>query len=108
MKSSLASIRTVPRAVGEEGAALVHSSQLVLQHRELVDLPELLEHRSQVVVLEVARDLSDKELHCVVVLLSTFDLRLLDGQGEGKARGRHGHPRYLSRHEGQAGGSEVH
>ena len=92
MKSSLASVSTVPRTIRQEGATLVHPRQLVLQHGELVDLSKLLEHRPQVVVLQVAWDLPDEELHSVIVLLPSFYVVLLDGQRQGKARRRHGHP----------------
>lgn len=83
MKSSLARVSTVPRAVCQEGATLVHPRELVLQHSEFVDLSKLLEHRPQVVVLQVAGDLPDEELHCVIVLLPSFYVVLLDGQRKG-------------------------
>ena len=83
MKSSLARISTVPRAVGQEGAALVHPCELVLQHSEFVDLTELFEHRPEVVVLQVAWDLPNEELHCVIVLVPSFYVVLLDGQRKG-------------------------
>lgn len=40
----------------------MHAGELVLEHGELVDLAELLEHGAQVVLLEVARDLADEQL----------------------------------------------
>ena len=83
MESSLACVSTVPRAVGQEGAALVHPCQLVLQHSELIDLSKLLKHRPQVVIFQVTWDLPDKELHGVIVLLASFYVMLLDGQREG-------------------------
>ena len=83
MKGSLASVSTVPRAICKEGATLVHPRQFVLQNGELVDLSKLLEHRPQVVVLQVAWDLPDEELHSVVILLPSFDIMLLDGQRQG-------------------------
>ena len=54
---------------GEPGLlTFVNSSEPVLEHGELVDLAELLEHRPQVLVVETARDLADKQLHRVRVL----------------------------------------
>jgi hypothetical protein len=35
------------------------------------------------VVLQVAWDLPDEELHCVIVLLASFYVVLLDGQRKG-------------------------
>ena len=83
MKGSLASVSTVPRAIRQEGATLVHPCQLVLQNGELVDLSKLLKHRPQVVVLQVAWDLPDEELHSVIVLLPSFDIMLLNRQRQG-------------------------
>ena len=70
VKGGLTSVRALPGAVGQEGAALVHSGQFVLEHSELVDLAELLEHRPEVVILEVAGNLADKQLDRVLVLLA--------------------------------------
>ena len=70
VEGGLTRVRALSGAVGQEGAALVHPGQLVLQHRELVDLTELLEHRPQVVILEVAGNLADKQLDGVLVLLA--------------------------------------
>ena len=83
MKSSLAGVSTVPCAIRQEGATLVHPRQLVLQHSEFVDLSKLLEHRPQVVVLQVAWDLPNEELNCIIVLLPSLYVVLLDGQRKG-------------------------
>ena len=69
VQRGLAAVRALPRAVGQEGAALVHPRQLVLEHGELVNLPELFKHWSQVVVLEVAGDLAHEQLDGVLALL---------------------------------------
>ena len=46
----------------------VHAREAVLEHRELVDLAELLEQRPQVLLVQVPRDLSDEQLDGIVVL----------------------------------------
>ena len=74
MQRCLALVSTLPGAVGEEGAALVHPSQLVLQHRELVDLTKLFKHGSEVVILQVARNLTNKQFDCIITLLSIIVL----------------------------------
>ena len=51
-----------------ERRTFVDAGEAVLEHGELVDLAELLEHRPQVLVVETARDLADKQLHRVRVL----------------------------------------
>ena len=54
---------------GEPGLlTFVNSGEPVLEHGELVDLTEFLEHRTQVTVVERARDLTDEQLHRVSVL----------------------------------------
>lgn len=46
----------------------MHARVLVLDHRQLVDLPELLEDRLQVLLLQIARDLPDEEFDRVRLL----------------------------------------
>ena len=46
----------------------MHAGEAILQHRQLVDLPELLEDGPKVLLLQVARDLTHEQLHGVVVL----------------------------------------
>jgi len=70
VKGGLATVGALPGAVGQEGTTLVHSSKLVLKHRELVDLAKLLEHGSEVVILQVAGDLAHEQLDGVLVLLA--------------------------------------
>ncbi len=45
----------------------MHPGEPVLEHRELVDLSELLEQRLEVFLLQVSRDLTDEELDGVVI-----------------------------------------
>lgn len=46
----------------------VHAREAVLQHSELVDLAELLEEGPEVLLVQVAGDLADKEFDGIVVL----------------------------------------
>ena len=48
---------------------LVYAGDAVFEHHQLVDLSELLEHRTQVVLVEVARYLADEQLDGVRVLV---------------------------------------
>lgn len=46
----------------------VHAREAVLQHSELVDLAELLEEGPEVLLVQVAGDLTDEEFDGIVVL----------------------------------------
>lgn len=46
----------------------VHAREAVLQHSQLVDLAELLEEGPQVLLVQVARNLTDEEFDGIVVL----------------------------------------
>ena len=70
VEGGLARVRALPGAVGQEGAALVHPGQLVLEDCELVDLAKLLKHGSEVVILQVAGNLAHKQLDSVLILLA--------------------------------------
>ena len=59
---------------------LVYAGDAVFEHHQLVDRSELLEHRTQVVLVEVARDLADEQLDGVRVLVG--------GRGGGGGRRR--------------------
>lgn len=45
----------------------VHAREAVLEHRELVDLAKLLEEGPQVLLVQVAGDLTDEEFDGIVV-----------------------------------------
>lgn len=70
----------------------VHASIAVLEDRQFVDLPKLLEERFEVLLLEIARDLSYKELdgilvfHGAVVGVDGDGLGAVHGLGEGDVR----------------------
>jgi len=70
MEGGLGVVGTLPAAIGQEGAALVHPGQLVLQNGELVYLPELFEHWAQVVVLKISWDLTNEQFDCIVVFFN--------------------------------------
>ena len=55
---------------GNLGASptFVHAREAVLQHSELVDLAELLEEGPEVLLVQVAGDLTDEEFDGIVVL----------------------------------------
>lgn len=46
----------------------VHAREAVFEHGELVDLAKLLEEGPQVLLVQVARDLTDEEFDGIVVL----------------------------------------
>lgn len=56
--------------LGEKRASptFVHAREAVLQHCELVDLAELLEEGPEVLLVQVAGDLTDEEFDGIVVL----------------------------------------
>ena len=70
VESGLGVVGALPAAVGQEGTALVHPCQLVLQDGELVDLSKLFEHWAQIVVFQVSWDLTNKQLDCIVVFFN--------------------------------------
>jgi len=88
VQGCLGRLGRVSGAVGEEGAALMHPRELVLEHGELVNLSKLFKHGSEVVVLQVARDLSYKQLHSVLVLLGVVRLGVAGVDGQVEAVGR--------------------
>lgn len=53
---------------GKAARTFVHASESVLQHGELVDLAEFLEERPEVLLVQVARYLSDEQFDGIVVL----------------------------------------
>ena len=53
----------------DDSRTLMHSSVLILQDSELVDLAELFEQGLQVALVQVARNLTDEQLDGVLILL---------------------------------------
>ena len=70
MESSLTIVCTLACTIGQEGTAFVHPCELVFEHGELINLTKLFKHWSQIVVLEVAGNLTDKQLDSIIILLS--------------------------------------
>lgn len=64
---------------------LVYAGDPVFEHHQLVNLSELLEHRTQVVLIKVAWYLTDEQLDGVRVLV---DGRRGGGGGQGRGRRR--------------------
>lgn len=59
----------------------MHPGEPVLEHRELVDLAELLEQRLEVLLLQVSRDLADEELDSVVIFHGNRAVESVDSAG---------------------------
>ena len=57
----------VPETRETRSPTFVHAREAILEHRELVDLAELLEQRPQVLLVQVPRDLPDKQLNGILV-----------------------------------------
>jgi len=45
----------------------MHAGELVLQHSELIDFPELFKHGSKFLLLEMTGDLPHEKLNCVTL-----------------------------------------
>ena len=85
----------------------MHPSELVLKDGKLIDLAKLFEHGPEIVVFEVAGNLSNKQLDCIVILLNiivfaiTIELdRLVEAWGRIKAHGWHTWP-HKAGHQGR-------
>lgn len=63
----------------------MHASVFVLEHGQLIDLPKLLEHGSQILLLKVTRDLTNEQLHSILpsARWSARDLRERQRRGRG-------------------------